>query len=110
MFFKTLAGVAFFGLAAGGAIAETKLDMTNEYEPNSIHGQGDQFFADKVAELSGGDVIITLHLGGALGFTAEHVPETERRWLERYRAEAGIVCGHDQTAQEAAWQMAATGF
>ncbi|ASM75623.1 solute-binding protein (plasmid) [Pseudosulfitobacter pseudonitzschiae] len=71
MFFKTLAGIAFIGLAAGGALAETKLDMTNEYEPNSIHGQGDQFFADKVAELSGNDVIITLHLGGALGFKSK---------------------------------------
>lgn len=71
MFFKTIAGVALIGLVAGGALAETRLDMTNEYEPGSIHGQGDQFFADKVAELSGNDVIITLHLGGSLGFKSQ---------------------------------------
>ena len=71
MYLKTLAMTALVGLAAGGALAETKLDMTNEYEPNSIHGEGDQFFADKVAELSGNEVVITLHLGGALGFKSK---------------------------------------
>ena len=28
--------------------------------------------------------------GGALGFVAEYLPETERQWLERYRAQAEI--------------------
>ncbi len=67
MFMKhALTAVALF-CAAGLAQAQTNLDMTNEYEPGSIHGQGDQFFADHVNN-AGADVQITLHLGGALGF------------------------------------------
>ena len=61
-------------IAAGAAQAQTALDMTNEYELNSIHGAGDQFFADRVRELSGGDVDITLHAGASLGFrSADHL-------------------------------------
>lgn len=58
-------------LSVGGAMAGTSLDLTNEYEPSSIHGLGDKFFADKVAEISGGDLTITLHMGGALGFKSK---------------------------------------
>lgn len=71
-FFKPLCCAMF--LAAGAVHAQTALDMTNEYELNSIHGSGDQFFADQVEELSNGDVIITLHAGASLGFrSADHL-------------------------------------
>lgn len=54
--------------------AQTKLDMTNEYEVNSIHGAVDQYFVDRVKELSDGDVVITLHAGASLGFrSADHL-------------------------------------
>lgn len=66
-----IGGLATFMVSLGSAWAGTNLDMTNEYEPGSIHGLGDQFFADKVADLSGGDLTITLHLGGALGFKSK---------------------------------------
>lgn len=64
---KIMISVAALALMMGVSHAQTKLDMTNEYEPGSIHGQGDQFFADHVNK-SGADVQITLHLGGSLGF------------------------------------------
>ena len=67
MFHKTLAAIAALAMSAGLAHAQSQLDMTNEYEPSSIHGQGDQFFAEHVNN-SGAGVEITLHLGGALGF------------------------------------------
>lgn len=72
MLHKTfLSGLAALIIGSGAAFAQTTLDMTSEYEANSLHGEGDQFFADKVTELSGGDVEIVLHLGGALGFKSK---------------------------------------
>ena len=58
-------------MAVSGAAQSVSLDMTNEYEANSIHGEGDRFFADRVRELSGGEVEIVLHLGGALGLKSK---------------------------------------
>ncbi|MZR30729.1 TRAP transporter substrate-binding protein [Sneathiella litorea] len=68
---SVLAVALAFGVFATPALAVTKLDMTNEYEAHSIHGQGDTFFANKVKELSNGAVEITLHLGGSLGFKSK---------------------------------------
>lgn len=67
MFSKHFFAVVALVGAVGTAHAQTNLDMTNEYEPGSIHGQGDQFFADHVNN-SGANVKVTLHLGGSLGF------------------------------------------
>lgn len=61
-------------LSTGATHAQTMLDMSNEYESNSIHGASDQYFVDRVNDLSGGDVLITLHAGAALGFrSADHL-------------------------------------
>ena len=60
-----------FSVLSGPVLAGTKLDMTNEYEAHSIHGQGDTFFAQKVKEISKGDLEIILHLGGSLGFKSK---------------------------------------
>lgn len=49
------------------ASAQTRLDMSSEYEANSLHGTGDTYFVEKAGELSGGEIEITLHSGGALG-------------------------------------------
>ncbi|PRY65114.1 TRAP-type C4-dicarboxylate transport system substrate-binding protein [Vreelandella songnenensis] len=46
------------------------LDFSNEYNASSIHAQGDAYFIDKVEELTDGDISITLHTGGALGFNS----------------------------------------
>lgn len=43
-------------------------DLSNEYQAGSIHGQSAQAFADKLQELSDGDIRITLHHGSALGY------------------------------------------
>lgn len=53
------------------ALAATRLDMTNEYTATSLHGQGDQYFADQVNQLSNGDIEITLHTGASLGFKSQ---------------------------------------
>lgn len=62
-----------FGLAVCLGIsvptqAATRLDFSNEYNANSIHAQGDAYFIEQVRELTDGEVDITLHTGGALGF------------------------------------------
>ncbi|MFG6179534.1 TRAP transporter substrate-binding protein [Halomonas sp. THAF12] len=44
------------------------MDFSNEYNASSIHAQGDAWFIDRVHELTDGDVDITLHTGGSLGF------------------------------------------
>lgn len=48
--------------------AATRMDFSNEYNANSIHAQGDAYFIEQVKELTDGEVDITLHTGGALGF------------------------------------------
>lgn len=53
--------------------AATRMDFSNEYNANSIHAQGDAYFIDQVSKLTGGEVDITLHTGGALGYkSADH--------------------------------------
>lgn len=46
------------------------MDFSNEYNASSIHAQGDSYFIDRVNELTEGDINITLHTGGALGFNS----------------------------------------
>ena len=65
------AAVLAAALAVSAGARAVSLDMTNEYEANSIHGEGDQFFADRVRELSNGEVQINLHPGGALGLKSK---------------------------------------
>lgn len=43
-------------------------DMPNEYPATSLQGETDTFFSTRLSELSGGDIAITHHFGGALGF------------------------------------------
>ncbi|MDN3554954.1 TRAP transporter substrate-binding protein [Halomonas maura] len=58
------------GLAAAAlpAHSATRMDFSNEYNASSIHAQGDAWFIERVEALTDGDVDITLHTGGALGF------------------------------------------
>lgn len=55
-------------LPATSHAAEVKLDLANEYSANSLVGLADQDFIARVSELSGGEIEITPHFGGALGF------------------------------------------
>ncbi|UYF99182.1 TRAP transporter substrate-binding protein [Halomonas sp. GD1P12] len=68
---KSLLTALGLALASGQAYAQSfSLDFSNEYNASSIHAQGDAYFIDKVNELTGGDISITLHTGGALGFNS----------------------------------------
>lgn len=58
-------------LVSGYSYAQSiNMDFSNEYNATSIHAQGDAYFIDKVKELTDGDIGITLHTGGALGFNS----------------------------------------
>ena len=60
-----------FLLFSSSSYAQTiNMDFSNEYNASSIHAQGDAYFIDKVKSLTDGDVNITLHTGGALGFNS----------------------------------------
>lgn len=69
----TLGAVAATAVLAAGPLAaqSVKWDMANEYPATSIHGEAQQVFTDKVAELSGGDMVITNHFGAALGYKSK---------------------------------------
>lgn len=61
------------GMSSASAIAETNWDMSNEYPEGGVAGVSQKYFADKLNELSGGDLTITNFFGGALGFNnAQH--------------------------------------
>ena len=66
-----LTALLLSALVFSGAARAVSLDMTNEYEANSIHGEGDRFFADRVRAISDGAAEITLHPGGSLGLKSK---------------------------------------
>jgi TRAP-type C4-dicarboxylate transport system substrate-binding protein len=69
---KLVAAGAVAALSVGtAAAADMKWDLANEYQASSIFGQGDEFFANKLKELSGGKIELTLHLGGSLGYKSK---------------------------------------
>ncbi|WP_138466642.1 TRAP transporter substrate-binding protein [Poseidonocella sp. HB161398] len=63
--------VAFAALvamaAAAPALAETDWDMSVVWPEGNFHTQNAMTFAEKVKEVTGGEVNITVHSGGALG-------------------------------------------
>ncbi|RAH38201.1 TRAP transporter substrate-binding protein [Halomonas sp. SL1] len=56
------------GLATSVPAQAADMDFSNEYNASSIHAEGDAWFIDRVETLTDGEVDITLHTGGALGF------------------------------------------
>ncbi|HBN49202.1 MAG TPA: C4-dicarboxylate ABC transporter substrate-binding protein [Thalassospira sp.] len=56
------------GIGVTGAHAETSLDMSSEYPVSSIHAQTADFFAKTLGEETNGDISVTVHHGGALGY------------------------------------------
>ncbi|TNF21374.1 MAG: C4-dicarboxylate ABC transporter substrate-binding protein [Rhodobacteraceae bacterium] len=70
----TRLSAAILGAAmlAQPALAES-WDMSNEFPATSLHGQVADFFAAAVEENTGGEIEITAHHGGALGYkTIDH--------------------------------------
>ncbi|WP_417815938.1 TRAP transporter substrate-binding protein [Thalassospira alkalitolerans] len=57
-----------FGIGATSARADVNLDMSSEYPVSSIHGQTADFFVKTLKEETGGEVNVTVHHGGALGY------------------------------------------
>jgi len=65
----TMVTAGAIALGAQTALAQSLTwDLSNEYQAGSIHGQAAEVFAEKLAELSGGDIAVTLHHGSALGY------------------------------------------
>ncbi|MBJ3778074.1 TRAP transporter substrate-binding protein [Acuticoccus mangrovi] len=65
--------------AAPASAADTvKWDLSTEYAPTSLPGRADAYFAERVKELSDGQMDITVHYSGALGFkAADHYTAVE---------------------------------
>jgi TRAP-type C4-dicarboxylate transport system substrate-binding protein len=65
---KTVFAAALATFAALPASAQIKWDLASVFSPTSADGVAAQFFADRVNELSGGEIEVTVHFSGALGF------------------------------------------
>lgn len=57
-----------FAAAAGATSAQVKWDMPTEQSQSSLTGIADLAFADKVREATDGEIDITVHFGGSLGY------------------------------------------
>ncbi|MSP67260.1 MAG: hypothetical protein EXQ96_03995 [Alphaproteobacteria bacterium] len=58
-------------LGVGDASAQIKWDLPNEYAATSIFGEGDIFFANLLKEKSKGQILVTNHFGGSLGYKSK---------------------------------------
>lgn len=77
-------------------VMAANFDFSNEYNANSIHAQGDQYFIEKVKELSNGEIDITLHSGGALGYkSADHFYAVADNAVQIADTLAGTMSGID---------------
>lgn len=56
------------GTALPAAAQSVSWDLANEYPPNSVHAQSADTFIAALKETSGGDIVVTAHHGGALGY------------------------------------------
>ena len=74
MFVKQLISIVLLACSVTTSVyAAVSLDFSTEYNAQSIHAQGDTFFIEQVKKLTNGNVNITLHTGGSLGFkSADH--------------------------------------
>ena len=65
-----LLAVLAFGALALPAFAQTKLDVSMPWGPSEFHTQNAQKFAERVKDATKGQVVMTVHPGGALGIKA----------------------------------------
>lgn len=63
----TLGATFAMSLAANVAMAETQWDMSIVWPEGNFHTQNAMAFADAVKDVTDGEVVITVHSGGALG-------------------------------------------
>ncbi|BCO08075.1 C4-dicarboxylate ABC transporter substrate-binding protein [Desulfolithobacter dissulfuricans] len=85
-----LLGLMFTALLATGAVAKTRWDMHLNYPAGNFHSQGAQRFADRVKEVTNGELEIVLHPGASLGFKG---PELLRAVAEGQLTIAEIPTG-----------------
>lgn len=71
MNWMAVAALASTALLSMPASAEVKLDLANEYSATSLVGQADIYFVEAVKKESGGEIVVTPHFGGALGFKSK---------------------------------------
>jgi TRAP-type C4-dicarboxylate transport system substrate-binding protein len=64
--FISAALAAAFGLAAGGALAQTKWDMPTPYSDGEFHTRNVRAFAEDVKKATGGALDIQVHSNGSL--------------------------------------------
>ncbi len=85
-----LVALVFTMFTASGALAKIKWDMHLNYPAGNFHSQGAQRFADRIKEVTHGELEIVLHFGGALGFKG---PELLRAVAEGQISIAEIPTG-----------------
>lgn len=65
--------LVLIAMGAVSAHAAENWNLANAYGATSIHGEGNAVFADAVTKNTGGEVTVTVHTGGALGYkSADH--------------------------------------
>ncbi len=78
------------------AEAQEKWDLANAYGATSIHGEGDMVFAKELAELTNGDIKVTVHPGGSLGYkSADHFDAVSDGAVQIADTPAGFMGGVD---------------
>lgn len=66
---SALCGAVALTFLPSFAVAQSiNWDMPNEYNQTSVPGAADQYFADQLEKTSNGEIEITHHFGGALGY------------------------------------------
>lgn len=71
---SAIVGVAMASLTSAPLAAQTQnWDFANDYQASSLMGQADQIFGEALEEKADGQITITYHFGGALGFTSEQM-------------------------------------
>ena len=88
--FSTVGGSLSF------AEAEEKWDLANAYGATSIHAEGDMVFAEALAELTNGNIKVTVHPGGSLGYkSADHFDAVSDGAVQIADTPAGFMGGVD---------------
>ncbi|HEY0276558.1 MAG TPA: TRAP transporter substrate-binding protein [Paenirhodobacter sp.] len=78
MFVGALSGLAMAVAATVASAAPVKWDLSSEYAPASLPGRVNAYFAERVKDLTGDGLEITVHYSGALGFkAADHYTAVE---------------------------------
>ncbi len=88
---------ALFGLGLTAVAAqEHAWDMPNEYGETSVSGEADKIFAERLAQNSGGRIVITNHFGGSLGYKSkDHWAAVEDQAVPIASTYTGVFAGFD---------------